>query len=177
LALLTTAIGLLVFVQPAAAFRVTHHGGVTGDFYLEDQQSAEGAHCDYRFSNGEYELFLMTVHAPSVYAVSGVQRVGWQYTVQRQLVSPGSRHGWENRVTSKIIKGLATTSERANFTYREVKVIVPFSEIEYYRYRVILRLFWYASNGSLTGTATGNVEWYREFQPDVVRKGYCQSYE
>ena len=107
----------------------------------------------------------------------GTEKVGWSFTVQRKIQG----HGWASRVTSKRFTASTDSSHAASFASQGVKVIVPNGPSgPSASYRVVLNMFWYASNGtSLIGSATGQIGWYYNFfaTNTTVVKGSCSDYE
>ena len=172
-------ITMLIAAQPTAAFKQTGSTGVTGAHSVADTSSNAGATCVYKSGPGSLStLKHIYVNPPSMKAAAGkgTEKVGWSFTVQRKIQG----HGWANRITSKRFTASTDASHAASFASEGVKVVVPNGPSGPSAfYRVVLNMFWYASNGtSLIGTAAGRIEWYYNFfeTDTTVVKGSCSDY-
>lgn len=167
-----TMLALVIGASPVAAYKHLGTTGNTGTHSLTDTRSSPGADCVYRFSDvgTAWELRRIWVDPPNVQASAfheGNQQVGWRFTVERRYSDafhpqPGP---WEHRYTSPIQKRMTDADHDASFSARDVRVHVPddASSDVWHHYRVIVKVFWYRDNGSVSGTATMRVEWFKSF--------------
>lgn len=182
LALVLASIGAIVVSAPVAAYKHLGTTGNTGTHSLTDTRSRPGASAQYRYSDEKFSWVLrhLDVRPPNVEATllerKGDQQVGWSFTVDRKLRCLCDNQGeWEHRYTSPIQKRITDADHDADFTPMGVRVIVPrFSgdppEHVYY-YRVIVNVFWYRNNGTVSGTARMRVEWFKStMEGDHVEK-------
>jgi hypothetical protein len=157
-------LGMLVAVSPVAAATELGRSGVVGPHKVVDKQSSAGAACSYehleRFDVDR--LVEISVSAPHVWAVSGQQMVGWNFSVQRMTTGMFGHGPWSTRYTSPRFTESATETQEADFTYANVRVRVPrgIDREEIYDYRVIVKLFWLGDNGSVTGSARKLLHYY-----------------
>jgi hypothetical protein len=158
---------LLSFVAPVAAST-----GTVGAHSLTDTMSSPGATAKYVYVNesgGEshWQLHRIVVHPPNMKAVAGKsnQKVGWSFTIQRMECFEPPCPAWQDRYTSPVF--MATTSDSANaaFANESVSVRVPSGSPALYSYRTIVKMFWYRPNGSVQGTATTKVQYYKWVRP------------
>jgi hypothetical protein len=111
--------------------------------------------CRYRVTQGgkygwtEALLNKLVVTPPTIYAKHGTQRVGWQFVVRRSLDRGNTP--WVVTYRSTIQKRQATTSTPAGFDTIRVGVNVPtdVEDQQHVWYKLTLRVFWYASDGSV----------------------------
>jgi hypothetical protein len=169
----------VVAVGPVLADKEKGHTGTVGFHALRDSETKAGATCRYKgiypspggFSY-EGKLKYIQVRPPKVRAISGTQVVGWRFIVQRQTIhlDPVSYDPWVATYRSSIQKDTTNSSTNASFSRMGVDVHVP-SSGEYddpnYIYRVLVKMYWYAADGSIMGTATHLVEWY-----ELIYKGW-----
>jgi hypothetical protein len=108
------------------------------------------ADCEYvTDSSGERVLNFIIVAPPDLYAESGTQQVGWQYIVRRSTnwdVGP-----WKVTFRSHVQKAYATKDQHGYFSNRGVLVHLPsVDDKSSIRYRISLKMFWYASDGTVS---------------------------
>ncbi len=111
--------------------------------------------CRYQLTEGDQLLNKLVVTPPTIFAKHGTQQVGWQFVVRRSL-----DRSFRYMVTyrSHIQKRQASTSTPADFDTMRVGVHVP-TDVEDQPlkdvwYKVTLKIFWYASDGSIGSTAS-----------------------
>lgn len=147
--LLSVLAGLLVGVQPAAAYTVVSHTGVLGPYSLTDAGSPighQGATCFYKTST--YKLTKIEARRPVVKArnrTSGrdSQWVSWQVIVQHQTPSGTT---WATVFASTFTKALAYDNQAAPFANRTwTAPATPTG-----KYRVLLVIRWYTPGSSST---------------------------
>lgn len=168
---------------PLAAATELGHVGRVGAHSLIDSAANGGARCGYvtTFQDGGahwWRLARIDVRAPRVRAISGLQRVGWRFIVQRS-----QDHGpWQVTYRSAIQIATASTTTRAAFSPMGVKVVVPPPSGQFsnrHHYRVIVKMLWYRANGTQQGTARHLVDFYREQLDGEVNsgdgEGVCQA--
>jgi hypothetical protein len=170
--LVGVTLGMLVAVSPVAAATELGRSGVVGPHKVVDKQTYAGATCTYAHVAGRpnnSSLVQISVSSPHVWAVAGAgdQRVGWNFSVQRRSFGLGGHGSWSTRYTSPRFTEWATHTREADFTSASVKVTVPGSANAefYFEYRVIVKLFWFGDDGSITGSARKLLLWY--FQDDA----------
>lgn len=168
--LVGVTLGMLVAVSPVVAATELGRSGVVGPHKVVDKQSYAGAACSYAQVAGRpnnLSLVQISVSSPHVWAVSGEQLVGWNFSVQRRNFGLGFTGKWSTRYTSPRFTEWATETREADFTYASVNVTVPgrANAESYFEYRVIVKLFWFGDNGSITGSARKLLLWY--FQDDA----------
>jgi hypothetical protein len=170
----------LVAALPVAADTELGHVGQVGVHSLRDTPSNGGALCRYvTISEGphghKWQLRRLDVRPPRMQAISGEQRLGWRFIVER---TP-KRHlePWQVTYRSPIQKRTASTGSNAAFSSMGIKVNVPNPDDDF-AYRVIVKMIWYQANGSQQGTARHSVDIYRaQFDDESViandRDGVC----
>ena len=155
-------------VGPALADTEFGHTGTVGFHALRDSSSKGGAICRYKGiepSPGGYsyegKLKWIDVRPPKVRAITGSQKVGWRFMVERQANSAGP---WTTTYTSRIQTRTTNSSTNAAFSMKGINVRVPTSGADdspEYLYRVKVKMFWYKPGGGVKGTATHLVDNYR----------------
>jgi hypothetical protein len=114
-----------------------------------------------RFGWTEALLARIAVKPPTIYAKSGTQQVGWQFIVKRSLDTWNTPFVVTYR--SHVQKRTATTSTPADFVAMRVGVNVP-TDLEDQQdvgYKVTLKVFWYAADGSVASSAKSTLTEYR----------------
>jgi hypothetical protein len=170
------AIGALLFagsvVNPVLADTEQGHTGTVGFHQLRDNSTYGASLCGYTGTGSppsgysyEGELDTLAVRPPKVRAISGSQKVGWRFTVQRRSEDELSAmwFSWVDRYRSPIQRKVTNSTTNAAFTWMDVDVNVPTSSFEAtprYQYRVLVKMFWFRADGSIQGTATHRVDWY-----------------
>jgi hypothetical protein len=170
IAALVGLLAVLVASAPVLASTELGHTGTVGTHSLLDTMTNPGAICTYSEKTPsdyywEGKLTYLSVRPPRVRAIAGSQRVGWRFFVERQTNSSGP---WTTTYTSPVQKKTTTTTADAAFTRMGINVNVPTSGHDAsptYLYRVRVRMFWYYPSGSVQGTATHRVDWYKFVQP------------
>jgi hypothetical protein len=169
-----STVSALVFaalaVSPALADAEAGHTGTVGFHALVDKGNKGGATCEYKRvtpSPGGYsyeaKLKWINVRAPKVRAISGSQEVGWRFMVERQI-QENLATPWVLRYTSPIQKHVTNSTTNAQFSTRGINVNVGTAGVDdepVYLYRVKVKMFWYMPDGSVQGTATHLVEFYK----------------
>jgi len=163
----------LFIVQPVAA-HVAHTSGSPGNYTVTDTQTNPGARCYYPGVNqSNNDLSKIKIHSPVMYAKSGTQWVGWQYSIQHGD-APGSNAAWITYYKSPVMKGQATTTQAASFS---TQTWIAGNHINRF-WRVKLLMFWYKA-GSKT-SISGQVNWIMDYykvtyppNPDTWNPDYC----
>jgi hypothetical protein len=152
-------------VGPVAADTELGHKGTVGKHSLRDSARQGGIFCRYKTlseSKNHYEgkLNRLVVRPPKMRAISGVQKVGWRFIVQRSNYDGP----WKRTYRSPIQTAKAYSHTNASFTRMSVKVNVPRDGVDgefdaSYSYRVIVKMFWYRPNGTIRGSARHLVDY------------------
>ena len=116
--------------------------------------------CRYQVTQGDANnwtealLKRLVVKPPTIYAKHGTQQVAWQFIVRRSLDRWNTP--WVVTYRSNIQKRQATTSTPADFDTMRVNVNVPtdVEDQQHVWYKLTLRIFWYASDGSVGSSAS-----------------------
>jgi hypothetical protein len=116
--------------------------------------------CRYRVTeegtNGWTEALLrkLVVTPPTIYAKNGPQLVGWRFIVKRSLDRWNTP--WVVTYRSPIQKRQATTSTPADFARMRIGVTVPTNveDQQHVWYRLTLKIFRYAADGSVASNAS-----------------------
>lgn len=176
----TRVVGVLVplaaalfVVQPVAA-HVAHTSGSPGTYVVTDTSANPGAKCVYPgVSQSNNDLAKIKIHAPKMYAKSGTQWVGWQYSIQHGDKA-GSSASWITYYKSPVMKAQAATNSAASFS---TQTWIAGNHINRL-WRVKLLMFWY-THASKTNI-TGQVNWIMDYytvtyppNPDTVNPDYC----
>jgi hypothetical protein len=165
--------------SPAAAYKHLGANGTTGTHSLTDNRSSPGADCQYRFFDRgtQWELRRINVRPPNVEAAPAQadpeQQVGWNFTVERRKFNAFTDPGpWVHRYTSPTQKRMTDADHDAEFTPMDVSVQVPddASSDVWYKYRVVVEVFWYRDNGSVSGSAMMRNMWFKSFFDDDSAK-------
>ena len=145
-------LALMMTAQPVAA-GVVSTSGSPGNYTVTDTSANPGAHCYYpSASHSNNDLSKIKIHAPLMYAKSGTQWVGWQYSIQHGTMA-GSDAAWTTYYKSPAMKATATTNHAAAFSTQSWTAGNHINRF----WRVKLLMFWYKS-GSKT-TISGQVNW------------------
>ena len=172
------AVGAFSLAMLAGGPAMASHTGTVGSHSLRDSTTAPGDTCKYReITDPPYEsvyvLKRITVAPPRVRAISGTQKVGWKFTVQRKESFEGASTGWLETYSSPIQTAMTNSAHDAAFTSKTVSVIGAHTDT-LLRYRVLVTMLWYRANGSIQGTAIQQVHWYKLVGPAAARnKDYC----
>ncbi len=132
--------------------------------------------CRYRAdATGERVLTKIVVTPPSLYADSEPADVGWRVVVRRSLnldLGP-----WKIRYRTPIEIAEATEDQPGAFETASIDVIVPdIEDLSSVRYRVTLKMMWYASDGTVMYRLSHRMEslklyWKGNFQR--IEGDYC----
>lgn len=128
-------------------------------------------------TNGWTEALLkkLVVTPPTMYAKNGTQLVGWRFIVKRSLDRWNTP--WVETYRSPIQKRQATTSTPADFDTMRIGVNVPTNveDQQHVWYRLTLKIFRYAADGSVASSASSRFTDYtvhiagEDFESDL----YC----
>lgn len=169
LAAVVAVVGLMLMLPgTVSADAELGHTGQVGQHSLRDDAAHPGAWCTYEEvppppdEDWAGKLTYIEVRKPRVNAISGTQRVGWRFIVQRtELVAPSAP--WVTTYKSPVQRANATVTTIAPFTNMGIKVNLPAdssAEDPGYTYRVRVKMFWYRDDGTTKGTAVHQVEEY-----------------
>jgi len=187
--LVGTAIAALALAQPAMAYTDLGTTGTTGAHKLVDAKTTPGVECAYPtrppLTVGLWQLKHIYVHPPKAKAAAGqgTEKIGWQFTVQRQESGFGGPGPWQNDYTSPTWFATTDSTHNAAFTQEGVKVHLPFAPgaDAAADYRVVVNLSWYNAKGKVIGTAKMRADWYRADSTGTTqtatRHGECFDYE
>lgn len=170
--LIPLAVALFI-VQPVAAHAV-HTSGSPGNYTVTDTQTNPGARCYYPGVNqSNNDLSKIKIYAPLMYAKSGTQWVGWQYSVQHGTTA-GSDAAWTTYYKSAVMKTTATTSHAAAFS---TQTWIAGNHINRF-WRIKLLMFWYTSSSktNITGQVNWLMDWYTVTyppNPDTSNPDHC----
>ena len=159
--------------QPVAA-HVVHTSGSPGNYTVTDTSTNPGAQCYYpSASHSNNDLSKIKIRAPLMYAKSGTQWVGWQYSVQHGTMA-GSDAAWTTYYKSPVMKDQATVSQAASFT---TQTWIAGNHINRF-WRIKLLMFWYTSSSktNITGQVNWLVDWYTVTyppNPDYSNPDHC----
>src|SRR5688572_15756315 len=109
-------VALMLAVAPVAADTELGHTGKVGAHSLQDTYTNGAAKCTYRttFEGGSshwWRLRRIDVRPPRMFAISGSQRVGWRFVVQRSQ----DQGPWQVVYRSPVQKATASVKSRAAF--------------------------------------------------------------
>ena len=187
------AVGVLTIAgalgaQPVLADTELGHTGTVGVHSIFDTASHAGVHCEYGFNNTYQVGTLQDIYVapPRMKAVTGNnhQTVGWRAIVQRRWGATGSNPAWTNTFTSVERTAVTNPTTNANFTTSAfISVTPPFPASQhatkFAQYRVIIKMIWHSSSGSIQGTAQHRVDHYSLDIADghLPRAGNCLAYD
>jgi hypothetical protein len=160
-----TLLSILSVGPVLADTSITEHG-YTGFHKLVDTVEKPGAICEYNNRAPEgaeyYQGLLKYLHVrpPKMFSRSaGVQDVGWRFMVLRTK-RDGSPASWTTTYTSPLQMSTATKTNKAQFSYMKINVIVPrngrWGDVPY-EYRVRVEMNWYGVHGSSSYVSAGSV--------------------
>ena len=134
------------------------HTGQVGQHSLNDVHDTPGVTCNY---DANHHLASIHVNAPNVFAYNktgGVdhQKVGWRFLVQYWNDNIA---GTSTYYKSSISKSNATDTYEAALVSKNVPLTLP---DDMKPYTVVVKMYWYNADGSISGTATNRVDWYYE---------------
>lgn len=143
--------------SPVAA-HVASMSGSPGNYTVTDTSTNPGAHCFYpSASHANNDLSKIKIHAPTMYAKSGTQWVGWQYSIQHGTTVGSAPSGWTTYFKSPVMKAQAQVNHAAAFS---TQTWTAGNHINRW-WRVKLLMFWYKA-GSKT-TISGQVNWIVDY--------------
>ena len=166
-------LALFVASQPVAAHVSNMHGS-PGPYTVSDSTNSPGAHCYYpSASHSNNDLSKIKIKPPTMYAKSGTQWVGWQYSIQHGTTA-GSGAAWTTYYKSPTMKLQATTSHAAAFT---TQTWTAGNHINRF-WRVKLLMFWYkpGSKTTISGQVNWVMDWYTVSYPpgaDYSNPDWC----
>ncbi len=185
-ALSAALVALAIVVGPTAAQTEIGHTGVVGFHTLKDTSKRPGATCTWteRHLGGGYfwqgDLTRISVRPPRMSATPGSPTIGWRFVVQRSAFYDDFGP-WKNKYSSPIQWETTDTTLDSSFTRMGVDVHVPTSNPDQspeYFYRVRVKMFWKNSGGDVIGTATHEVNWYRNIEMDTYPDNYyCRAWQ
>ncbi len=170
------AAAFLALVMGAAPVlgHAVHTSGSPGNYTVTDTETSPGAECIYPGVNqSNNDLAKIKIHAPLMYAKSGTQWVGWQFSVQHGTMA-GSDAAWTTYYKSPVMKSTATTSQAGAFTTQKW---IAGNHINRF-WRIKLLMFWYkpGSKTQISGQVNWLMDWYTVTyppNPDVSNPMHC----
>jgi hypothetical protein len=169
LAFISAMLFAVVGAGPVLADLEQGHTGTVGFHELRDTSTA-GAVCRYEEikpspSGVDYEAELkwIDVRPPKIRAISGQQRVGWRFIIERRDFD-GTLGPWVVKYKSAVQRDVTTSTKNASFAMMGVRVNVPANnsdEPPFSGFRVHVKMFWYHADGSIQGSAKHLVERYK----------------
>jgi hypothetical protein len=164
---------VMLSAQPAAA-SVTFTSGSPGNYTVTDTDANPAARCIYpKTTAANQDLAKVKIHPPTMYAKSGTQWVGWQYSIQHGKTA-GSDAAWVTYYKSSVMKGQATTGHAAPFSTQTWTAGNHLNRF----WRVKLLMFWYtpSSKTHITGQINWLDTWYTVTyppNPDYSNPDHC----
>ena len=130
-----------------------------------------------KFGWTEALLRRIVVIPPTMYGLTRGQTVGWRFAVQRSIDSAG----WERTYRSPIQRTTAGPNRPASFTKMGVGVGLPGIppgadwDLNDVHYRVVLKMFWFRSDGSVQQRVTHGFSSHRHYVDGEYHYGeqYC----
>jgi hypothetical protein len=159
-ACLTLAFGLVIAVQPAAAFNETRNSGKTGEYTVNDDLAQPGIGCRYEGLKQVLDRIVIRklwTHGP--YARKSW--VGFQYVIQRD--APPTGDGYRTFYRSPIVKKKANQSEVAFFSRA---YDVPAAAKGWFRVKLIIRYYKRGTSTVEVGRVAGTFEVYEHVASD-----------
>jgi len=178
-ALLALPLGAL----PASAYQQTIVSGSPGVYTIQDTNGQPGATCTLQAKSGVANDNLVSIRIRGFYAhgnASASRYVGYRYLITRK---PAASSTYTNVFTSTIRKQYASTSTATYFGDRTFQFAAPVAN-DGARYRVQIRLFWYAADGvTVNAKAGGPLEVYNHVMTGASsyvigsegNGGYCKA--
>jgi hypothetical protein len=163
---LLAALVAIFAAGPVGADTELGHKGKIGAHSLRDTYTNGAAKCTYRTTfegSGSHwwRLRRIDVRPPRVFAISGSQKVGWRFVVQRSK----DQGPWQVAYRSQVQKATASVNSRAAFESMGSRVSVPPPSSQFdnhHFFRVVVKMIWYRADGSQQGSARHLVDFYRE---------------
>jgi hypothetical protein len=165
-ACLLAVVGVLALAAPVSADSTT---GQTGNYLFTDSMSTPGVRCYYVEESGIAYIHQFTAKPPSLWwpdTNSSINtqhgKVGWRFIVQQNQSG-----NWVQVKKSAIQK--ATAYEDSQNPYgagtkaplTKMSLTLNAHNFEFGGFRVLVKAFWYRHNGSVMGTASHVVDWYK----------------
>ena len=166
LAFVSAVLFAVIGAGPVLADVEQGHRGTVGFHDLRDGAKG-GVVCRYRETvpapsgyDYEAELKWIDVRPPKVRAISEPQRVGWKFLIERRDVGGD----WRVVYKSSTQSDLTSSTTNASFAMMGAAVNVPADSADdtpQSAFRVQVKMFWYASDGTIQGSAKHLVERYK----------------
>jgi hypothetical protein len=158
------AMAVLAAALPAAAYTpVTSN--LPGPFTIADSSSQPSVRCVIESDPPSdpnpivIGTYKMKIYPPKMWAKSNASKVSWQYQIRRN--EDPFYPGWTTKYTSTPQNDTATTSTAANsFTPRTWNVPSNGHPDEIFTVRILMK--WRNNSNVVKGSATIELEWYRE---------------
>jgi hypothetical protein len=178
-ALLVTGIG----AAPSAAYQQTTASGSRGLYVVNDVNGTPGVTCTMQAASGVNNDNLASITVRGFYAHgtgASMRKVGYRFLVSRKAASASA---YTTIYTSPIKKQSATSTTPTFFADRTRTFAAPVPN-DGARYRVQIRLFWYAADGvTVVGKAGGLIEIYNHAMTGTTSypigsegsAGYCKA--
>ena len=181
-AVLAATAGVLLAPGVSMADTRISSSGKVGAHHLDDTFAHPGVRCHYQdgAGGGDEDIDHLTVMPPVLYAVDKTgardkQLVGWRAVIQRR--DPGG--SFVTVQLGGIHKAWAWDDTAAALYARDYPETPRYPS----DFRVRILMFWYASNGTVTGTALSEVDWYKkiyrssDFGDDIATlHNFCRDY-
>ncbi|MFN8520337.1 MAG: hypothetical protein U0667_13295 [Chloroflexota bacterium] len=160
---LLLALGLVAPASALAAHQISATGH-PGGWYLVDRAAEPGAKCSYVGGGAAGTVYLTGIkllHGPTITGIhGGLRSVGYRPIVQHR--EGGS---WVTVRRGTLITGQASTSTPVSLPGERTQVPVVDAPN---RFRLLVRLYWFASDASVEATRTLVVDSYaRTIRPGV----------
>jgi hypothetical protein len=175
LGLATLVVMSFVAAGPTAA--------ASGESALASSSQGSQTRCRYEatqvgsFGWTEAKLRRIVVTPPQIYGLSRGQTVGWRFVVRRSI----DYGPWKVTYQSPVQKATAGPNRAASFSKQGVAVALPSipsgSDWDHWdvHYRVVLKMFWYRSDGSLQQTASHVFSRYNTYVDGVLENTWAES--
>ncbi|MFO1539969.1 MAG: hypothetical protein ACKOTZ_05910 [Chloroflexota bacterium] len=183
LGLVVALLALPLGVLPARAYQQTIVSGAPGVYTIDDTNGQAGATCTLQAKSGVNSDNLVSIRIRGFYAhgnSASKRYVGYRYLITKKAAAAST---YTNVFTSTIRKQLASTSTATYFAERTFQFAAPVAN-DGARYRVQIRLFWYAADGTtVSAKAGGPLEVYNHVMTGASsyvvgsegNGGYCKA--
>jgi hypothetical protein len=170
----------VLVAAPVAADLERGHKGHVGYHALVDTEANAGARCIYRTvverESGdpahpiywEGRLRRLEVNPPIMRtALAATQKVGWRFIIQRAKDGGTFERVYRSPVQVQRLR----VNRESSFLPMGVDLRVPKASRHENRheYRVMVKMFWYGADGSVSGSALHQLSWY-----ELVIRGKTQ---
>jgi hypothetical protein len=164
-AALTAPLVAMLFAAPVSADIERGHKGHVGYHALVDTQADAGARCIYRtVSQPGAEIYIgrlgrLHVNPPKMRtALATTQKVGWRFIIQRAKDNGAFTRIYRSPIQVQRLR----VNRESSFVPMGTDVTVPKASRHENRhtYRVMVKMFWYASDGTVSGGALHQLSWY-----------------